>query len=54
MIHQKLTNDYEIIVTRSIVRNILKVLDPSIMSYIKETIHCEKTQFLWHIDDMIN
>jgi hypothetical protein len=55
-LHQRLTNDYGLIVTRSVVRRILKVVDPEGVQArsrhrLRRRQYCAKgPNYLWHID----
>ncbi len=54
--HQRLTNDYGLVVTRSVVRQILKVLDPEGVEArsrhrLRRRQYCAKgPNYLWHMD----
>ena len=54
--HQRLTSDYGLVVTRSVVRQILKILDPECVEArsrhrLRRRQYCAKgPNYLWHID----
>ena len=54
--HQRLTNDYGLVVTRSMVRQILKILDPEgVQARTRHRLrrrryHAKGPNYIWHID----
>ena len=54
--HQRLTNDHNLVVTRDVVRRVLKILDPegvearSRHKLCKRKYHTKGPNYLWHID----